>query len=131
VIHHAVTPSIDGSSGLGGTFTTHSNLKSSQQLSVPEKRNLSDGWFATFIQQSSAVAVVALLNLMMAIPFGASYFPIGWKANDSEGGDEDDETDISGAFPLPGKQALGTCNSWLWRPTIVSTSSSIPHSLRL
>jgi hypothetical protein len=63
---------------------------------------------AHFIQQSSAVAVVAMLNMMISIPFGASYFPIGWKADSGEGEDDvDDEDDVSGNFPLPGKQALG------------------------
>lgn len=64
---------------------------------------------AVIVQQVSAVAVVALLNMMMAIPFAASYFPIGWKA-EGEGAtdDGDDESDgIEGVFPLPGKQNIG------------------------
>jgi hypothetical protein len=60
------------------------------------------------IQQTSAVAVVALLNMMISIPFGASYFPIGWRAEG--GGEDDDDTDaddVHGVFPIAGKQALG------------------------
>eukprot|EP00538_Stauroneis_constricta_P002535 CAMPEP_0119573812 /NCGR_PEP_ID=MMETSP1352-20130426/45312_1 /TAXON_ID=265584 /ORGANISM="Stauroneis constricta, Strain CCMP1120" /LENGTH=503 /DNA_ID=CAMNT_0007623503 /DNA_START=302 /DNA_END=1810 /DNA_ORIENTATION=- len=65
------------------------------------------------IQQSSAVAVVALLNMMIAIPFGASYFPVGWKSIDgsdhtsSSNAEEEESDDVDGTFPLPGKVALG------------------------
>ena len=72
----------------------------------------SSSFIQTAIQQTSAVAVVALLNIMVAIPFGASYFPIGWKADgDSSpsGGttEEGNLDDDNGVFPLSGKQALG------------------------
>ena len=69
------------------------------------------------LQQASAVAVVALLNIMVSIPFGASYFPIGWKADNGdllsttttvdEGSGSGGSGDLDGLFPLPGKQALG------------------------
>lgn len=67
----------------------------------------------SFVQQASSVAVVGILNMMIAIPFGASYFPIGWRSageatsgdSSSSGGEEDD--DVDGIFPLPGKEALG------------------------
>jgi SulP family sulfate permease len=61
------------------------------------------------LNQVTAVAVICLLNIMIAVPFGASYFPVGWKAN----GDEEQQTgeqdgdDVHGMFPLQGKQALG------------------------
>lgn len=38
-----------------------------------------------FIQQVTAVLLVTLLNLMCAIPFGVSYFPVEW--GDSTGTD--------------------------------------------
>jgi len=48
---------------------------------------------------------------MMAILFGASYFPIVWKAigedDGATGSDEDDESDgIDGPFPLPVDEIL-------------------------
>ena len=90
----------DSTSSYGSFSKTEQDKKSNQQLSFVE----------TMIQQISAVAVVALLNMMIAIPFGASYFPIGWKAADDDlSGPSDDETpeDLDGTFPLQGKQALG------------------------
>ena len=69
-----------------------------------------------FIQQASAVLVICLLNIMIAIPFGASYFPIYWRTS-SDGGDADesnpeevsisDNSLLGGEFPLPHKEALG------------------------
>lgn len=69
-------------------------------------------YMATFLQQTSAVAVICLLNMMTAIPFGASYFPVRWSAsaadgNQADGGAGGDQDDINGTFPLPGKVALG------------------------
>jgi SulP family sulfate permease len=71
-------------------------------------------YLTTFLQQTSAVAVVCLLNMMIAIPFGASYFPVQWRAaaaaadgDKAYGGDGGDQDDIHGTFPLPGKVALG------------------------
>ena len=50
---------------------------------------------------------------MIGIPFGVSYFPIGWKS-DTEAGDTAGKSSSGGAddfvnghFPLPGKEALG------------------------
>jgi hypothetical protein len=72
-------------------------------------------YLTTFLQQTSAVAVVCLLNMMIAIPFGASYFPVQWRAgaagaadgHTADGGAGGDQDDIDGTFPLPGKVALG------------------------
>jgi hypothetical protein len=100
-----ISPSGDGNIGSDGATTSYL---------IPEKHIVGDRRFAALIQQMSAVAVVALLNMMMAIPFGASYFPVGWKTNgvdDRDGTSQGDENDVSGAFPLPGKQALGRCYS--------------------
>ncbi|KAL7520734.1 hypothetical protein ACHAWX_005444 [Stephanocyclus meneghinianus] len=46
--------------------------------------------------QIPAIAIVSILNFMIGIPFGASYFPVEWSAGAS-----------STEFPLPGKEALG------------------------
>ena len=66
---------------------------------------------AWLIQQTAAVAVIGLLNIMIAIPFGVSYFPVGWRG-DAAGNVDDSEplsedAGVSAKFPLPGKVALG------------------------
>lgn len=67
-------------------------------------------WISCLIQQISSVAVAALLNIMIAIPFGASYFPVGWSTGDepsTDMGEDEDDPYGGGPFPLPGKHALG------------------------
>jgi sulfate permease, SulP family len=56
------------------------------------------------LHQIPAILLVCLLNLMVGIPFGVSYFPIGWSASNetNESGDG-----VSGPFPLPDRVALG------------------------
>jgi len=48
---------------------------------------------------------------MVAIPFGASYFPIGWKDMGEEDGanieGDNNSDDIQGIFPMSGKQNVG------------------------
>lgn len=63
----------------------------------------------SLVSQLPAVAVSSLLNLMMAIPFGVSYFPIGWSSGDAAAAaqGEVDSDGVNGSFPLPGKEALG------------------------
>lgn len=64
--------------------------------------------------QIPAIALVTLFHLMVGIPFGVSYFPVGWKSSSSSalasGGDAA-ETDggflMDGPFPLAGKETLG------------------------
>jgi hypothetical protein len=53
---------------------------------------------------------VGVLNMMIAIPFGSSYFPVGWRASTTADNDDgnDNNDGVDGPFPLPGKQALGT-----------------------
>ena len=88
------------------------NGSESQNETEAKKAGSDSSTLAAFIvQQLTAVTVVALLNMMMAIPFGASYFPVGWKAEGEDFGatdDGDDESDgIQGVFPLSGKQNIG------------------------
>uniref|UniRef100_A0A7S2GZ62 Cyclic nucleotide-binding domain-containing protein n=1 Tax=Helicotheca tamesis TaxID=374047 RepID=A0A7S2GZ62_9STRA len=66
-------------------------------------------WYMHAVHQVPAVLLLCLLNLMISIPFGVSYFPIGWRASDdADGGNSNDIKDeVDGAFPIPGKQALG------------------------
>eukprot|EP00980_Cylindrotheca_fusiformis_P029213 scaffold22753_cov160-Cylindrotheca_fusiformis.AAC.5 len=65
---------------------------------------------ARLLHQITAVAVICLLNIMVSIPFGSSYFPVGWRASTENGDDTkagDEEDDVHGMFPLQNKQALG------------------------
>jgi len=73
-------------------------------------------WTASFwsaLGQVPAVALIAVFHLMIGIPFGVSYFPIGWRS-DTEATIADDTTHtsapddaVNGPFPLAGKEALG------------------------
>ena len=61
--------------------------------------------------QVPAIALIGLFHLMIGIPFGVSYFPVGWRAmgttaeksHDMNG----DSSDVNGPFPLPAKEAVG------------------------
>lgn len=46
---------------------------------------------------------------MIGIPFGVSYFPIGWRGDSETDPNSQNQTDddVNGLFPLPGKEALG------------------------
>jgi SulP family sulfate permease len=73
------------------------------------KSTSSSGDGTSFLAEIPAIIVTLMINFMAAIPFGVSYFPLGW-SNDHNG--TNDETDsenggIEGPFPLPGKEALG------------------------
>lgn len=114
-------PPMRHATSTGGT--ANASVRPSDAGSIPAKRSGKPraplrhhaGWVAAFVQQTAAVAIVGILNMMIAIPFGASYFPIGWKAAvavdelllDSEANATATADDVDGSFPLPGKQALG------------------------
>jgi len=57
--------------------------------------------------QIPAIVIASVLNFMIGIPFGASYFPVGWSSSSASDGTTDDSTDVHGDFPLGGKEALG------------------------
>ena len=68
--------------------------------------------------QIPAIILIGLFHLMIGIPFGVSYFPIGWSeqgtGNIFEGNTttviadgSDDDAAIHGSFPVPAKEALG------------------------
>ena len=67
------------------------------------------------VEQLPAIFATVVLSLMVAIPFGAAYFPIQWSSsgsmdedsNASSNGGDDPDADIHGVFPLPGKESLG------------------------
>ena len=84
---------------LAGKSTNHKN---------DETANHREGT-TSFLSEIPAILVTLLINLMAAIPFGVSYFPLGW-SNSSESDNDYDESDgsgIHGPFPIAGKEALG------------------------
>jgi len=63
--------------------------------------------------QIPAIMLVSLFHLMVGIPFGVSYFPIGWKSSslpdspESSSGGDAESNGLNGPFPIQGKEALG------------------------
>lgn len=57
--------------------------------------------------QIPAVVLIGLFHLMIGIPFGVSYFPVGWRPMDNPNAQNIDTGDVAGSFPLPGKEAVG------------------------
>ena len=62
--------------------------------------------------QIPAVLIVSVLNCMIGIPFGASYFPVGWSSSSSVAdtgapSNAEGDDDVSGDFPLGNKEVLG------------------------
>lgn len=55
--------------------------------------------------QIPAILLIGMFHMMIGIPFGVSYFPIGWRNGGVDSGEESDG--VNGQFPLPGKEALG------------------------
>jgi len=71
------------------------------------------GSISNALHQIPAIALIAMFHLMIGIPFGVSYFPIGWAEESSEMVSESDTDmmspadDVHGKFPIAGKDALG------------------------
>ena len=108
-----------------------SPLEHSVRSSIRRRPLLHDQWQCVerAAAQIPAVFLVALFHLMIGIPFGVSYFPIGWRSSSSSspsslappesssvggiGGDAAARSDnngefvLDGPFPLEGKEALG------------------------
>ena len=57
--------------------------------------------------QIPAILLIGMFHMMIGIPFGVSYFPIGWKNGSQVSSSEETNGDVYGPFPLPGKEALG------------------------
>lgn len=57
--------------------------------------------------QIPAILLIGMFHMMIGIPFGVSYFPIGWKNGGQVSSEEANNGDVCGPFPLPGKEALG------------------------
>jgi len=95
-----------------GSEYVFQSMKSEKQQSKPAGHKNKKQKQYSLLEQIPAIAIASLLNLMMAIPFGVSYFPIGWSAGEAAtaGGatnTNSSEDDVQGSFPLPGKEALG------------------------
>jgi SulP family sulfate permease len=58
---------------------------------------------SAILSQVPAIVLIGMFHLMIGIPFGVSYFPIGW----SSVAVVSDDDDVNGAFPVAGKEALG------------------------
>lgn len=51
-----------------------------QQEQVPGLvKEVSSDWIFTATRQIPTILIAAILNLMESIPFGVSYFPVGWQ----------------------------------------------------
>lgn len=61
------------------------------------------------LHQIPAISLITIFHLMIAVPFGVSYFPVGWKARHGvESSESDQDNDgVNGEFPIEGKEALG------------------------
>mmetsp|Transcript_38565 Transcript_38565/g.82282 ORF Transcript_38565/g.82282 Transcript_38565/m.82282 type:complete len:928 (-) Transcript_38565:858-3641(-) len=90
---------------------TKSSLRSRQPILYQQWQRLERASL-----QIPAIALITLFHLMVGIPFGVSYFPVGWKSSSSEAASPEHDNAMSeahggfvlnGTFPLPGKQALG------------------------
>lgn len=80
--------------------------------SNPDSTRLLRGGLRRILSQIPAVVLICMFHLMIGIPFGVSYFPIGWSSSGSNGAttntsSDDDDDGIRGTFPVPGKEALG------------------------
>ena len=101
--------------------TSLSPFNARQQITTPtttatSRRNQQR--LRTIVGQLPAILLIAMFHLMIGIPFGVSYFPVGWRSDLSTTAmqDEDDSSlattstttwMIHGPFPVAGKEALG------------------------
>ncbi len=67
----------------GATF--EGQLEQGLHLSEPLKGDspVKSDWILSACRQIPAIAIASILNLMISIPFGVSYFPIGWRSESS------------------------------------------------
>jgi SulP family sulfate permease len=63
--------------------------------------------FGKAAAQIPAIALIGMFHLMIGIPFGVSYFPIGWSEMGSHDTSTSGDDAVHGSFPVPAKEALG------------------------
>ena len=79
------------------------------------KRRPKNGWqmLQSALRQIPAIVLIGMFHLMIGIPFGVSYFPVGWRddfsagdgnSSDTNTGESQGEDFVQGPFPLPGKE---------------------------
>ena len=95
-------------------FTRKTNsVRGSQRIPLLHQKL---GYLQRAAGQIPAVALVTLFHLMVGVPFGVSYFPVGWRSSSPSAAlsSTDDEVSedhggfvLDGAFPIPGKESLG------------------------
>ena len=97
--------------------TTSSNGTNGDKFNSSTSSFIRTSWMKQILGQIPAIALICIFHLMIGIPFGVSYFPIGWRANYHNSNHPTPTSinstavlsndDINGPFPIPGKEALG------------------------
>lgn len=95
----------------------HSKSSNDGNKCSSSRSSIRTSWVEQVLRKIPAVALICIFHLMIGIPFGVSYFPIGWRANhyssihstpaSSNSTAVLSDDDINGPFPIPGKEALG------------------------
>lgn len=103
----------------GAVVDVHEQQKQSPVIQIQNIGSLKDGGgqpegniVQRIASQIPAVLIVSVLNCMIGIPFGASYFPVGWSSSSSVAdtgapSNAEGDDDVSGDFPLGNKEVLG------------------------
>lgn len=103
----------------GAVVDVHEQQKQSPVIQIQNIGSLKDGGgqpegniVQRIASQIPAVLIVSVLNCMIGIPFGASYFPVGWSSSSSVAdtgapSSAEGDDDVSGDFPLGNKEVLG------------------------
>jgi len=98
------------SSMIGGSTSllfSENDLEETEQQETMVKHDVGKKVWKAF-GQIPAILLIVMFHLMIGIPFGVSYFPIGWQEANYASTNEDSADDfVKGTFPLPGKEALG------------------------
>lgn len=80
----------------------------SEVYSMSTKGTKISTWWLQCLKQIPAILLIGMFHLMIGIPFGVSYFPIGWHESTADLTNEGEEQDgVDGIFPIAGKDALG------------------------